>query len=116
MWLKLQRQLAKQREASLTYRNRVQSEAETEAQRVRAGLEPVVMFGVFLVAITILGVAIALILGLRDIPSTKVPTWVTNWGWIVLLVTLCMGTLATAFVGAATAWRILRPLKNRFSD
>ena len=112
MWLYLQRELGNQRETSWTIMSRVQSEQETEAQRVRENLQPVVMFGVFLVAVTIIGVAIALILGLRDIPSTKVPDWVTDWGWILLLVTVSVATLATAFIGIAAGWRILWPLAD----
>ena len=124
MWERLKQDLASQTEASWTYVTRIESDLTGQRQdldaRLRSGIEyireslqPVVMFGVFLVAVTILGVAIALILNLRDVPSARVPFWVTNWGWVVMLVTLCMATLATALVGAATAWRILWPSRYR---
>jgi len=108
-WDRLQHELANQTEASWTYVTRVQSDLAAEVEDVRNSLQPVVMFGVFLVAVTILGVAIALILNVRDIPNIGVPGWVTNWGWILLLVTLSLATLATAFVGFAAGLRILWP-------
>ena len=119
-WERLQRDLAIQNEASWTYVTRVESDLRAQGQiletrlrsdieNIRNSLQPVVMFGVFLVAVTILGVAFALILGVRGTPDVEVPDWVTDWGWILLLVTLSLATLATAFVGVAAGLRILWP-------
>lgn len=122
-WERLKRDLANQNEASWTYVTRVESDLRGQGQalearlsfdieNIRQGLQPVVMFGVFLVAVTILGVAITLILGVRGTPNIEVPAWVTDWGWILLLATLSLATLATAFVGVAAGWRILWPLRD----
>ena len=119
-WERLKSNLADQDKVSWTYVTRVETDLKEEAdtlsktlaseiENIRQSLQPVVMFGVFLVAVTILGVTISLILGLGDIPDHKVPSWVTSWGWIVLLVTLSLATLATAFVGIASGWRLLKP-------
>jgi hypothetical protein len=66
------------------------------------------MFGIFLVAVTILGVAIAVIVSVRDTPEASVPSWVTDWGWILLMFTLTMATAATAAIGGFTAWRLAK--------
>ncbi len=120
-WHRLQRILADQGEgeSSWSYATRVESDLSkrfsSEIETVRDSLQPVVMFGVFLVAVTILGVVLSLILGLGDTPDHKVPSWVTSWGWIILFIILSVATLATALVGLAAAfvggvavWRVLR--------
>ncbi len=75
-------------------------------QELRGYLQPLVMFGIFLVAVTILSVALAVIIDGRDRPEVYVPEWVRDWGWIVLMVTLSGATLATAVMGALTVWRL----------
>ena len=60
----------------------LETRLHSEIENIRQSLQPVVMFGVFLVAVTILGVAFALILGVRGTPEIEVPSWVTDWGWI----------------------------------
>ena len=97
-----------QQNASWTYVTRVEADAKSEIDKARDVLQPVVMFGVFLVAVTILGVVIALILEVRDVPDVRVPGWVTDWGWILLLGTLSVASLATAaigLIGALAFWR-----------
>ena len=76
-------------------------ESDDSQQRGLSGIrnsqQSVVMFGVFLVAITILAVAISAILNVENAPS-----WLTNWGWIFLLVLCGIATLAlTGFVVVA---------------
>ena len=80
----------------------------SETENLRQHLQPVVMFGIFLVAVTILGVSLTVILSLRDIPTVDVPSWVTDWGWLLLLVTLSVATMATAIMGAAMVVRTVR--------
>ena len=79
---------------------------KTAREEVRDYFQPLVMFGIFLVAVTILGVAITLILSVRDTPSVDVPSWITNWGWALLLVTLSGATFATAAMGVLMVWRL----------
>ena len=68
-------------------------------RNVRQGLQPLVMFGIFLVAVTILGVVVTVLLSVRDVPEVEVPIWVTDWGWAVLLFTLSAASVATAAIG-----------------
>lgn len=58
------------------------------------------MFGIFLIAVTILAVALTVIVSGSDIPEAYVPTWVRDWGWKVLLVTLSAAAVATSLMGA----------------
>ena len=118
MWHRIQENLAGQQEPSWSYVTRVQSELsdqsakldkrlESETKNIRDYLQPVVMFGIFLLAVTILGVVLTLILGVREIPTVTVPSWVTSWGWILLLSTLSIATVATFAMGVLMIWRLL---------
>ena len=121
MWHRIQEILAGQREPSWSYVTRVQSELskqateidkrlESETKNIRDYLQPVVMFGIFLIAVTILGVAISLILSINNVPKPSVPDWVTGWGWAVLLVTLSIATIATAAMGTAVVVSLAKQL------
>ena len=119
-WPRIKQSLKDLDDASWSYVTRVQNnvdkqgkslrrELSSETQNLREHLQPVVMFGIFLVAVTILGVSLTVILSVRDIPTVDVPDFVTDWGWILLLTTLSVATMATATMGAAmvcwTVWR-----------
>ena len=58
----------------------LQSNQQKELSGIRNNQQSVVMFGVFLVAVAILGTLIGVILNVENSPN-----WVTNWGWIILL-------------------------------
>ena len=73
---------------------------------IRNNQQSVVMFGVFLVAITILGVILNLLFNAESSPD-----WVAAWGWIVLFVLFSVAALAvTGFVIVAGVvfWRSQR--------
>ena len=70
---------------------RHQNRVEVEISRIRDYIQPVIMFGIFLVAVTILGISIATIVSLRNVEGAAVPPWVTDWGWALLLITLSWG-------------------------
>ena len=70
----------------------VRTQQRHELSGIRNNQQSVVMFGVFLVAITILSVAIGVVLNVKGAPS-----WITHGGWIFLLV-LC--GIATVAIGA----------------
>ena len=115
MWHRLQDVLADQDKISWSSVTHVQHNVEAAREEVRLAkdeirdyLQPLVMFGIFLVAVTILGVALSVILTMRNTPEVQVPNWVTNWGWIVLLLTLSFASVATAIMGASAAWRLLK--------
>ena len=113
-WDRLQKTLESQSQPSWTYVTRVQTDVTSEMTRVQADvtseienirdyLQPVVMFGIFLVAVTILGVVVLLILGAQDTPAGRVPSWVTKWGWMLLLATLSFAGFSTAVMGVVGA-------------
>ena len=107
MWYRLQGILKHQDNISWSNVTRVQVDTEKEISQIRNYLQPLVMFGIFLIAVTILGVSLSIFANLEN-PSTPVPEWITDWGWALLLVTLSIATLATAAVGVATVWKLLR--------
>ena len=115
MWHRLQEILAGQSNISWSFVTRVQHNVEDTQQQVRSAreeirnyLQPLVIFGVFLVAVTILGVTLSVILSVRDTPEVQVPGWVTNWGWVLLLFTLSAASVATAAMGGFAAWRLFK--------
>ena len=116
-WSRIKRQLAGQDHSSWTYVTRVQVEnvgtatrLESEIRNINDYLQPLVMFGIFLVAVTILAVALTVILSGLDTPEIYVPRWVTNWGWKVLLGTLSFAAVITGLMGLVTisamVWRL----------
>ena len=115
MWHRLQDVLGDQDHISWGYVTRVQLNVEKLSEQVRSAkaeirdyLQPLVMFGIFLVAVTILGVALSVIVAMRNTPEAYVPDWVTNWGWWLLLSTLSIASLCTAVMGGLAAWRLFR--------
>ena len=115
MWHRLQEILAGQSNISWSFITRVQHNVQDTQEQVRSAreeirnyLQPLVIFGIFLVAVTILGVALSVILSVRDTPDVQVPGWVTDWGWVLLLVTLSTASVATAVMGVLAAWGLFR--------
>ena len=90
----------------------VETQLETDIKGVRDYLQPLVMFGIFLISITILGVALMVIVTGSDMPEREVPMWVRDWGWKVLLGTLSFAATITGVVGLITVvgifWRTLK--------
>ena len=124
MWYRIQETLIDQQEPSWSYVTRVQSEfseqatqldkrLESETKNIRDYLQPVVMFGIFLLAVTILGVSLSVILSVRDTPSIIVPSWVTSWGWALLLVVLSIATVSTAAMGVLMVWHLWNRNKGK---
>ena len=126
MWLRIQDTLANQHHMSWSNVTRVQLDVEsvqrdlkeqesgltrrldTARAEIRDYLQPLILFGIFLVAVTILSVALSVIVSGRDTPEVYVPSWVTNWGWILLMTTLSAATVSTAIMGGFTAWHLWR--------
>ena len=115
MWLRLQETLAQHTfssDSNITQVNTDLMQLKSDVKSIRDYLQPLVMFGIFLIAITILGVSLAIIVNGSDIPETYVPMWVRNWGWKVLLGTISFGAVVTGLVGlttvADTFWRTIK--------
>ena len=86
----------------------------SDIRGIRDYLQPLVMFGIFLIAVTILGVALTVIVTGSDTPDIYVPTWVRDWGWKVLLGTLSFAAIATGLIGCITVVDIAhRTLKRQ---
>ena len=100
-------------EEAIEREERHQNRFEVEISRIRDYIQPVVMFGIFLVAVTILGVAIATIVSLRNVEGAAVPLWVTAWGWALLLVTLVGAVLATSAVAVLTCIQLVMSIKTK---
>lgn len=115
MWYRLQDVLGDQDNASWSNVTQVQvnvdnveKRLESDMRGIRDYLQPLVMFGIFLVAVTILGVALSVIVSGRDTPEVYIPSWVTDWGWIFLLSTLGIATITTGVMGAVMIWRLCK--------
>lgn len=116
MWGRLEQPLLRQQNPSDSYITEAQKEfdegmedvkkqSEHDMEQVRQGLQPVVVFGVFLVAATLLSVAIAVIFNSRKISA--VPPWVTDGGWIIIVASLGALGVFTVVMGALVAWHFL---------
>ena len=123
-WKRIKRDLQNQKEPSWTYvtrvedsqkgqANQLEEKLKSETENLREHLQPLVMFGIFLVAVTILGAALSIILSLRNTPEASVPSWVTGWGWIVLLFTLSFAGAATALIGVSAFALFILQIKNK---
>lgn len=97
-WERMQRLIRNQRDASWTYITRVEQDVKETEER----FHPLILFGIILVAVTILGVSGAVLVS-TDIEAT--PDWIADGGWIVLVGTFAAGGLATAALAGAEALR-----------
>ena len=111
-WPRIKRTLKDLDDASWSYVTRVESNLSAETQNVRDYFQPLVMFGVFLVAISILAAAFATLLQTPDpnkvIGSSLLATDVRT----LLLWVLIVGIVGTAWVGLAAGWRFLSPYRS----
>ena len=116
-WPRIKRSLDHQSHPSWSYviraEDNLSKQAESlerqllsETKKLQQHLQPLVMFGIFLVAVTILSVALSVITSGRDAPEVYVPSWVTNWGWVMLLITLGIATITTGVMGAVMICRL----------
>lgn len=108
MWERLWRLIGKQPQPGWSYVTRVQTDLEAEVKQVEKVFQPVVMFGVFLVAATLLGAAMATLLSVRTANVGDIPSWVDDWGWGILLSTFTLSALVVVAIGLVTALRFAR--------
>ena len=110
-WHRIINALINQEHNDWTYVARVQTDLnqraddlennqQKELSGIRNNQQSVVMFGVFLVAVAILGTLVGVILNVENAPN-----WVTNGGWIILIalcsisVAAIVGFVAVASIG-----------------
>ena len=117
MWIRLLETLAQRTfssDSNISQVNTDLMQLKSDVSGIRDYLQPLVMFGIFLIAITILGVALTVIVTGSETPETYVPEWVRDWGWKVLLGTLSFGAVITGLVGLTTVIFItLRPFSRQ---
>ncbi len=107
MWERILEMIAKQPEPGWSFATGVKEDLSAAVDRVEKGLQPVVMFGVYLVATTLLAVALAILLSVRNNNIGDIPSWVADWVWGILLAELSLAALVVTAVGAATALRFV---------
>ena len=112
IWERTKNELKYQSNSSWSYVTRVESNLSAETENLRNYLQPLVMFGVFLVAVTILGVAIAILLQTSSSGEVIRLSWLTFNERRLLLWVLLVGIAGTAWVGFVAGWRILRPYRS----
>ena len=126
-WDVLKRNLPGQHDASWSYASSINDETRTRERRyqrrfnrqiagIRDYLQPVVMFGIFLVAVTILGVSLTVMLDVHRVPKEAVSPWITEWGWILVFSTISIATVATAVFGALACYRLARDIWGNEPD
>ena len=100
-WLRMKDELRYQSNSSWSYVTRVENNLSAETENLRNYLQPLVMFGVFLVAVTILGVASAVLLQAATPSEVIGASWLTLEERKLLLWVLLVGILGTTWVGLA---------------
>jgi hypothetical protein len=91
--------------------NETSAHQQRELEGIRNNQQSVVMFGVFLVAITILSVSVMSILNVKD-----APTWITHVGWIFLLIFCGIATTAIGvFIGFA-GWAFWKSTRGAYQE
>ena len=108
-WLRIKNELRHQSNLSWSYVTRVEHDLSEQTGNIRDNLQPLVMFGVVLVAVTILGVVIVTLLRLPNPAEVETVELQADWEQLLMLGVLSLGALATAWVGFVAGWRFLRP-------
>ena len=67
------------------------------------------MFGVFLVAITILTMSIGAILDVKNAPN-----WLDDWGWIALLGLCAIATIAIVVFVSVAGWAFWKSTREQY--
>ena len=108
-WDRMKDELRYQSDASWSYVTQVENNLSTQTQSVKDFVQPLVMFGVFLVAATILGVVIGFTFQTQYPVADQGTTWGLTEGSTWLRVVLSVGIAGLAWVGFVSGWRFLRP-------
>ena len=102
MWIRVLEQITNQRHPGWSFTTSVKEEVD----RVEKVFQPLVMFGVFLVATTLLGVSLAILLSVRNNNIGNIPDWVGDWAWGFLLAELGFAALVATVAGAIAVMRL----------
>ena len=111
-WVRMKDELRYQSNSSWSYVTRVENDLSSETANLRNYLQPLVMFGVFLVAVSILAVAIAVLFQTGGQDQAVGSSWLTVEERRLLLWILLVGIAGTAWVALTAGWRFLRPYRR----
>ena len=111
-WQRTKDELKYQSDSSWSYVTRVESNLSAETESLRNHLQPLVMFGVFLVAVSVLAAAIAVLFQTANADQGVSSSWLSLDERRLLLWVLLVGIAGTAWVGLAAGWRFLRPYRR----
>ena len=111
-WPRIKRTLKDLDDASWSYVTKVERDLSAETQSVKDYFQPLVMFGVFLVAVSILAAAIAVLVQTPDPSNVVGSSLLAADVRTLLLWVLLVGIAGTAWVGWAAGWRFLRPYRS----
>ena len=111
-WPRIKQTLRGLDDASWSYVTRLQSNLVVETQNVKEYFQPLVMFGVFLVAVSILAAAFAVLLQTDDLTKTVGSSLLATGVRSLLLWVLLIGIAGTAWVGFTAGWRFLKPYQS----
>lgn len=95
-WSRMQQLMRTQRDTSWTYLTQIEQKAKETEER----FQPLILFGVVLVAVTVLGVIATVMI---NTDASDAPRWFANWGYVVLLVTFVTGAASVALLVLAEA-------------
>ncbi len=88
-WTRMQKLIRNQPDTSWTYITKI----EQDVKGIEDRFQPLFLFGIVLVAATLLGVMAAVVINTK---GASAPPWVADWGWVLLVVTFASGGIATA--------------------
>ena len=111
-WPRIKRTLKDLDDASWSYVTQVESDLSAETQNVKDYFQPLVMFGVFLVAVSILAAAIAVLVQTPGQETVVSASWLAVNKLNLLMWVLLAGIAGTAWVGLAAGWRFFRPYRR----
>ena len=111
-WTRIKQILKDLDDASWSYVTGVEDNLSTQTDNLRHYLQPLVMFGVFLVAVTILGVTISFLMDMPNEGASTGSPWPATDLQNPMFWVLLVGILGTAWIGLASGWRFLRPYRT----
>ena len=112
-WQRMKDVLRYQSNASWSYVTQVEHDLSDQTQNLKDFVQPLVMFGVFLVAVSILATAITVLIQNPNLGEAIGPSLFSTDVQTMLLWALLVGIAGTAWVGFIAGWRFLRPYRFR---
>ena len=111
-WPRIKETLKNLDDASWSYVTQVENNLSAETQSVKDYFQPLVMFGVFLVAVSILASALTILVQTPE-PSKVIGSSLTALeARTLMLWVIIVGIAGTAWVGLTAGWRFFRPYRS----